>query len=135
MGNLLHVEVTKNGFRILFQQTESKDYLEHQEACDQFRKIIRHLQERWPDSLNLINLALDRDQWWALVNARSSSTQSGEYLNKRSCNTRIVWNKYVVEALLICTACPIHVIRIHKIIVAIGGNWGRSTLFNDAINC
>lgn len=40
-GNLLHVEVTKNGFRILFQQIESKDYLENQEVCDQVHKIIQ----------------------------------------------------------------------------------------------
>jgi hypothetical protein len=135
LGNLLHVEVTKNGFRILFQQIESKDYLENREVCDQFRKIIRHLQGRWVDGLNLINLALDRDQWWALVNARSGSTQSGEHLNKRSCNTRTVWNKYAVEVLLICTACPIHGKRIHIIILVIGENRSRSILFNDVINC
>jgi hypothetical protein len=46
LGNLLHVEVTKNGFRILFQKIESKDYLENQEVCDQVRKITQHLQER-----------------------------------------------------------------------------------------
>jgi len=40
------VEVTKNGFRILFQKIGSKNYLENQELCDQVRKIIQHLQER-----------------------------------------------------------------------------------------
>jgi len=40
------VKVTKNGFRILFQQIVSKDYLENQEVCDQVGKIIQHLQER-----------------------------------------------------------------------------------------
>ena len=31
----------KNGFRILFQQIESKDYLENQEVCNQVHKIIQ----------------------------------------------------------------------------------------------
>jgi hypothetical protein len=71
-----------------------------------FIRLYKYLQKRWPDGLNLINLALDRDQWWDLVNARSGSTQSGEYLNKCTCNTHIDLNKYVVEVLLIGTACP-----------------------------
>lgn len=69
------------------------------------------------------------------MNSRSGSAQSRECLNKRSCNTDIVLNKYAVEVLLICTACPIYAICIHLINVAIGVNRGRSSLFNDAINC
>jgi hypothetical protein len=61
MRHLLHLEVTKNGFRILFQELESKGDLENRAVCYQPHRIVTQTFRK-ADGLNLIDLALDGDQ-------------------------------------------------------------------------
>jgi hypothetical protein len=57
----------RDAFRVLVERTEGKNHLE--DLGVEGRLILKHLQELGLGGVDWIDLAPDRNRWWAVVNA------------------------------------------------------------------